>query len=94
MPEGTTVKSISKGTVTASAYDSSAGNYIKVVDSSGYEVTYMHLKERHLSAGDTVEIGASIGKVGNTGSSTGAHLHLEIKDNAGNRVNPRFVVDH
>lgn len=94
MPEGTTVKSISKGTVTASAYDSSAGNYIKVVDSSGYEVTYMHLKERHLSARDTVEIGASIGKVGNTGSSTGAHLHLEIKDNAGNRVNPRFVVDH
>lgn len=92
LPSGTEVKSTSKGKVKESDYDSSMGNYVVVEDEAGYEAYYMHLSARNVSAGEQVEAGTVIGKVGSTGSATGPHLHLGIKGDSGGWINPRFVL--
>ena len=92
LPTGTPVRSCSKGTVIKSYYSSSAGNYIVIRDSSGYEIHYMHLSERNVEVGAEVTTDTIIGKVGSTGNSTGPHLHLGITDKNGNYLNPVFLV--
>lgn len=92
MPAGTQVNSCSVGTVVRSYYSDSAGNYVVVRDASGYECHYMHLSERSVREGDQVTNLSKIGTVGSTGRSTGAHLHLGIKDADGQWLNPLFMV--
>ena len=76
VPTGTTVYAAHDGTVTAAAYDSHYGNYV-VIEIDGYTTKYAHMDTLSVSAGQTVEKGAVIGTTGNTGSSTGSHLHIE-----------------
>ena len=52
----------------------------------------MHLSERNVSVGDEVDYDSVIGNVGSTGYSTGPHLHLQISDDNGEVLNPRFMV--
>lgn len=92
LPTGTKIASCSKGKVIKSYYSDSAGNYVVVEDESGYRCHYMHLDERNVSAGDEVDYGDLIGTVGNTGNSTGPHLHLGIEDENRKWINPVFVV--
>ena len=93
MPTGTEIHSCSDGIVISSTYSSSAGNYIVIRDSeSGYTLHYMHMSVRKAQVGDVVKTGDVIGLVGNTGNSTGSHLHLGIKDVSGNWINPRDVL--
>lgn len=92
MPAGMQVNSCSVGTVVRSYYSDSAGNYVVVRDASGYECHYMHLNERSVHEGDQVTNLSKIGTVGSTGKSTGAHLHLGIKDAGGQWLNPLFMV--
>ena len=77
-PEGTKVMAGLTGTVTTSAYNDSYGNYVVIKDSKGYELRYAHLSSRSVSAGVSVTKGDEIGLVGNTGNSTGSHLHIEL----------------
>ena len=92
MPDGTPVKSCSKGIVIKSTYSDIEGNYVVVEDESGYRCHYMHLSQRNVSEGDEVDYDSIIGNVGSTGYSTGPHLHLQITDKEGECLNPRFMV--
>ncbi len=91
-PEGTKVMAGLTGTVTTSAYNDSYGNYVVIKDSKGYELRYAHLSSRSVSAGASVTKGDEIGLVGNTGNSTGSHLHIELLKN-GERLNPIFYLE-
>ena len=63
-----------------------------IKDSKGYELRYAHLKSRSVSSGDTITKGDVIGLAGNTGNSTGSHLHIELLKN-GERMNPIFYLE-
>ena len=91
VPTGTTVYAAHDGTVTAAAYDSHYGNYV-AIEIDGYTTKYAHMDSLNVSAGQTVEKGAVIGTTGNTGSSTGSHLHIECLYD-GEYYNPLFYFD-
>lgn len=90
--EGTSIEAGLTGTVKVSGYDSGYGNYVVLTDEDGYEITYAHLSSRSVSAGEQIEKGTEIGKVGSTGNSTGPHLHLELSHN-GEHLNPVFYFE-
>ncbi len=92
MRSGTPVRSCSEGVVVKSTYSDVEGNYVVVLDETGYKCHYMHLSERNVSEGDIVDYSTIIGKVGSTGYSTGPHLHLQITDQSGECLNPVFLV--
>ena len=68
------------------------GNFVKLDHGDGIESLYAHLTSLAVSDGDTVSQGQVIGYSGNTGNSTGPHLHFEIRVN-GTRVDPLEYVD-
>lgn len=74
------------------------GNYVKIKHSDGTYTIYAHLAKDSITVkvGDVVDQGQVIGKVGNSGSSTGVHLHFEMReggDSIENRVDPLEYVD-
>lgn len=92
LAEGTPIAAGLTGKVTTSTYNDSYGNYVVIEDQDGYEIRYAHLSSRSVSAGQQIEKGEEIGKVGSTGNSTGPHLHLELLHN-GERLNPLFYFE-
>ncbi len=89
VPEGTPVYAGQDGTVTTAEYHEEYGNYVVIQDSKGYVSKYAHLSTLNVSAGQTIQHGRQIGKTGNTGRSTGSHLHIECMYN-GEYYNPLF----
>ena len=85
--KGTPVYATADGKVMISKFSKSAGNYIKINHKNGYYTYYMHLEKRTVRNGDIVKAGQVIGYVGNTGISSGSHLHYEIRKNE-NAINP------
>lgn len=81
-PLGTEVHSINAGTVIYTGFQSARGYYI-IVKNGNTKVLYQHLKENStkVKIGQSVSKGQVIANVGNTGASTGSHLHLEIFKN-------------
>ncbi len=74
------------------------GNYVKIKHSDGTYTIYAHLAKDSITvkSGEVVEQGQVIGKMGNSGSSTGTHLHFEVRlgsDSSANRVDPLEYVD-
>lgn len=85
---GTPVYATRSGKVSFVGYqEKGAGNYVNITHDNGFLSTYMHLNSYIVKAGEYVTIGQLIGYVGNTGGSTGPHLHFGIKKN-GAWVNP------
>lgn len=87
---GSLVVAGAAGTVTEAGWSTGGyGNYVKIDHGNGVETLYAHMLDNSLmvNVGDTVLKGQTIGRVGNTGYSFGAHLHFEVRIN-GNRVNP------
>ncbi len=85
---GTPIYATRAGTVTRTAYQASgAGNYVSINHLDGFSSIYMHMTHYVVSQGQTVSQGQLIGYVGNTGISTGDHLHFGISY-AGTYVNP------
>lgn len=84
---GTIVGSAAAGQVTVATWDPSYGNWIELDHGGGYRSRYAHLDEIWVREGEWVASNAYIGTVGNTGNSSGAHLHFEIIID-GQAVNP------
>ena len=90
-PSGTEVYAYSGGTVVTSTNHYSYGNYVVINHGNGLTTLYAHMADRQVSAGDTVVAGQLIGHVGLTGSTSGYHLHFEVRIN-GETVNPRDYI--
>ncbi len=87
-PAGTNIYAAKSGVVTISQYNSSYGNYCVISHADGQSTLYAHQRVLPIvKVGDTVKQGDVIGYVGTTGSSTGNHLHYEIREN-GVRYDP------
>jgi len=87
VPEGTPIRAAKPGTVILAAYTGGYGNYTCVDHGGGLSSCYAHQSSYAVSSGDQVDQGEVIGYSGNTGSSTGPHLHFEIRVN-GAAVDP------
>lgn len=77
--DDTTVYAVSDGKVRTAFQANGAGNYIVVTMSDGRRLFYMHLASFLVKNGADVKRGEPIGIMGNTGNSTGAHTHLELR---------------
>lgn len=97
-PVGTSVRAMRAGTVLrvrnvsapgSSCYDGGGSacanfaNTVEVKHSDGTVALYMHLSEGTVSAGDPVAQGDELGESGNSGWSTGPHLHVQVQDDCG-----------
>ena len=87
-PIGTPAYAAADGTVTVARYSSSAGNYVVINHGGGLVTKYMHFSAIYVSEGQSVSRGHNIGAIGNTGYSTGPHLHFQVEVN-GQPRNPR-----
>ncbi|MDP9954994.1 murein DD-endopeptidase MepM/ murein hydrolase activator NlpD [Epilithonimonas hungarica] len=94
------VYAVMDGMVSATGWDSKGGgNYIKVKHYNRYETAYLHLSEIYYKVGELVKAGYVIAKSGNSGNSTGAHLHFAVREN-GKYIDPvhflndLIVADH
>ncbi len=91
-PGGSNIRAANSGTVIRATWDSGYGWYIIIDHGGGISTLYAHARELVAKAGDKVERGQVIAKVGTTGTSTGNHLHFEVRVN-GTPVNPlNYVV--
>lgn len=89
--EGTEVQSAMNGTVTATGYSGTFGNYVVTQDEDGVQIKYAHLQNIAVSDGVAVTTDTIIGTTGSTGSATGSQLYLElVKD--GTYYNPVFYI--
>ena len=89
-PVGTKVYATGDGTVTLLKYSRTGyGNELVINHSFGYSTRYAHLEKFFVSLGDPVKRGQLIGLVGNSGRSTGPHLHYEVRYE-GKPLNPVF----
>lgn len=84
---GTPIKSVADGTVSFSGTMGGYGNLIMIDHGNGIKTYYGHCSKLYKKVGDKVTAGDKIAAVGNTGNSTGSHLHFEIRKN-GIYVNP------
>ncbi|MBS4534426.1 peptidoglycan DD-metalloendopeptidase family protein [Clostridium sp. D2Q-14] len=84
---GTTIKASDNGIVRFAGYNGSYGYMILIDHGNGYSTRYAHCSKLYVSNGQKVAKGESIAAVGNTGRSTGPHLHFEVLVN-GNHRNP------
>ena len=74
---GDPVYAVTAGTITETGFDDKDGNYI-VLEAGDIKITYCHLDEVQVKAGDAVSTGQQIGTLGSTGHSTGPHLALRL----------------
>lgn len=88
------VYAVMDGIVTETGWDPrGGGHFIKVNHYNRFETSYLHLSQIYYKEGELVKAGFVIAKSGNTGNSTGAHLHFAVREN-GKHINPvRFLND-
>lgn len=91
-PSGTPIPAAGDGVVVYRGWKGGYGNYIKVRHNSTYSTAYAHLSKfrSNVRKGTRVKMGQTIGYVGSTGRSTGAHLHYEVIKN-GVHINPLYM---
>ena len=90
-PIGTSVKATLDGRIAETGFNRIFGNYVIITHDRGYQSLYGHLSAIYVKRGQYVTQGAIVGAVGNTGYSTGPHLHLSIYKN-GSLINPFSVL--
>lgn len=86
-PVGTPVQAVAAGTVITAKRDRGYGEFVVIDHHNGYRTLYAHNSKLLVKAGDRVQVGQQIAKVGSTGQSTGPHLHFEMHRD-GKRVDP------
>ncbi len=87
-PTGSPIVAAAAGTVSFVGRKSGYGNVVEIDHGAGMITRYAHMSRFNTRAGETVNPGDLIGAIGNTGRSTGPHLHFEVRIN-GRAVNPR-----
>lgn len=86
-PTGTLIYAAMNGTVTATGYNPTYGNYVIISHHSGYKTLYGHMNAILCTKGQYVYQDTKIGRVGSTGLSTGPHLHFTVFKN-GKQIDP------
>ena len=87
------VYSVMDGVVTETGWDNKGGgNYIKIKHFDRFETAYLHLSEIYYRVGEFVKAGFIIAKSGNSGNSTGPHLHFSVKE-FGQSINPTHFLN-
>lgn len=89
---GDPIKAALDGKVIEAYYSSSYGNVITIEHGNGIQTLYAHCSKLLAKEGQEVKRGDIIAKIGNTGRSTGPHLHFELKVN-GSAINPIKYID-
>ena len=90
-PQGTPIHSVAAGIVTWAGPRGGYGNMVQVDHGNGYATRYGHAYKVLVHVGQTVQRGDVLALVGDTGRSTGPHVHFEVLKN-GHEVNPaRFI---
>ncbi len=90
-PTGTSIKVTLDGRVATTGYSPVYGNYVIVTHDGGYQSLYAHMSRIRVNRGQWVVQGSVLGTVGNTGYSTGPHLHFSVYRN-GKMVNPASLL--
>jgi murein DD-endopeptidase MepM/ murein hydrolase activator NlpD len=80
-PVGSFVRAMTSGRVIFADPFQGYGNFVTILHGNGVTSHYGHLQQMRVHAGEAVRAGQIIGTVGNTGHSTGPHLHFEIRKN-------------
>ena len=88
---GTPIYATADGVVIHAGWDSGYGRLVKIKHEFGIETRYAHLSAIRVNVGDRVSRGERIGDMGNSGRSTGTHLHYEIRI-GGRAVNPMTFI--
>jgi len=91
--EGSPVYAADSGVVTLASggWNGGYGNVIMIDHGNGYATLYGHLSQINVGVCQSVGAGQTIGAIGNTGNSFGAHLHFEVREGGG-FVNPWYVL--
>ncbi len=84
---GASVIAVASGVVTRSGYWAGVGNMVEINHGNGYVTRYAHNRKNLVRSGDAVKKGQPIAMMGNTGRSTGSHVHFEVVFN-GKTVDP------
>lgn len=92
VPMGTQIKSPMPGIVDAITSGGDGGNQVIIKHENGYKTGYAHLSKQLVKKGDKVKQGDVIGLSGNTGKSTGPHLHFTLTDPSGAKVDPQKAI--
>jgi murein DD-endopeptidase MepM/ murein hydrolase activator NlpD len=87
VPVGTPLMAVGAGRVTAVGHNAVSGNYMRL-ESGGRSFSYAHMREQSTFGGADVAAGQVLGYSGNTGRSTGPHLHFGARDAGGNWMDP------
>ena len=87
-PVGTPLLAMSEGVVISAGYEAGYGNKVEVRYWDGTVSVYAHMDSIDVAVGQQVGSGVRVGASGNTGRSTGPHLHLEIHPDGGGAVGP------
>lgn len=90
-PEGTAIHPIKKGTVVFSGEQPGYGNVVVIDHGNGYQSLYAHTSGNLVQKGDVVDSSTTIAEVGESGRSTGPHVHFEVRYQ-GESVNPRVLI--
>lgn len=90
---GVVVKTVNN--ISVNGTGTGCGNMVRIKHNDGYQTEYCHMYPNSVvvNVGDEVSQGQQIGGVGNTGNSTGTHLHIGVLDPSGNYIDPTTVFD-
>lgn len=87
-PIGTPVYSTADGYVVSAGTSGRCGNMVIIQHSDGIKTIYCHLSKIYVKSGQHIDAGCSFAETGNTGHSTGPHLHYAMKNSEGRKINP------
>ena len=93
-PRGTPIFAAAGGVVTTAEFNASFGNSVVIDHGDRLSTLYAHLNASFVKAGDIVRKGQKIAEVGNTGRSTGSHLHFEVHRDGVPQNPTRFLAAH
>lgn len=79
IPVGTPIKTTMDGKIVYSGWNNEGYGNLIIVENGEYRTYYAHLSECNAEVGDSVKAGEVVGLSGNTGNSTGPHLHYEVR---------------